>query len=89
MIGRTAGDAMEDGLKQPLLISPKENQQDDDDNEGPEMDCDDETAEENHKPATSMVAAYRLLTPSIKVLSRFLNHVTLHLQFIMALESSD
>uniref|UniRef100_A0A7C9DQJ6 SPX domain-containing protein n=2 Tax=Opuntia streptacantha TaxID=393608 RepID=A0A7C9DQJ6_OPUST len=65
--GRTAGDAMEDGLKQPLLISPKENQQDDDDNEGPEMDCDDETAEENHKPATSMIAAYRLLTPSIKV----------------------
>lgn len=67
--GRKAGDAMENGLKQPLLASSKENQQeedddDDDDNEGQEFDQDDE---ENHKPATSIIAAYRLLTPSVKV----------------------
>lgn len=65
--GQVAQDAMENGLKQPLLVNSEENQQDDNGDEGQEFDGNDETSEENHKPATSIVAAYRLLTPSIKV----------------------
>lgn len=54
---------LEDGLGQPLLLDAKERHdedvEDNDDNE--------EDPEESHKPATSLAAAYRLLTPSVKV----------------------
>lgn len=54
---------LEDGLGQPLLLDANERQdedvEDNDDNE--------EDPEESHKPATSLAAAYRLLTPSVKV----------------------
>jgi hypothetical protein len=54
---------LEDGLAQPLLTETKEsrdeNVQDDDDKEEDHKEC--------HKPATSLAAAYRLLTPSVKV----------------------
>ncbi|KAL9245317.1 hypothetical protein vseg_018982 [Gypsophila vaccaria] len=52
-------DAVENGCKQPLLISSQDKQYNDDDN-------DDEEDSEEHKPATSISAAYRLLTPSVK-----------------------
>ena len=65
---------LEDGLGQPLLLDANERQdedvEDNDDNE--------EDPEESHKPATSLAAAYRLLTPSVKVSIIYLLQ-TLHL----------
>ncbi|KAL8170633.1 hypothetical protein V2J09_022437 [Rumex salicifolius] len=56
-------DELEKGLKKPLLLGSEEKQQDDDgDDEAIE-----EALEESHKPVTSICAAYRLLTPSVKV----------------------
>lgn len=55
--------ALEEG-KQPLLITSEEKQEDDED---PEGDGSEEAPEESRKPATSIVSAYRLLTPSVKV----------------------
>lgn len=58
---------MENGFTQPLLIKSEAKQQDEDG----DGECDDaeEDYGEIHKPVTSIVAAYRLLTPSIKVLN--------------------
>ena len=54
---------LEDGLGQPLLLDAKDRDDEDvEDNEDNEED-----PEESHKPATSLAAAYRLLTPSVKV----------------------
>ncbi|XVF51566.1 hypothetical protein PTKIN_Ptkin04bG0194900 [Pterospermum kingtungense] len=55
--------ALEKGLKQPLLITSEEKQEHDDD---PEGDGSEEAPEESRQPATSIVSAYRLLTPSVK-----------------------
>ncbi|GMJ00345.1 hypothetical protein like AT4G22990 [Hibiscus trionum] len=55
---------LEKGLKQPLLITSEETKDDDED---PEADGSEEAPEESRRPATSMVSAYRLLTPSVKV----------------------
>ncbi|KAE8712868.1 hypothetical protein F3Y22_tig00110223pilonHSYRG00260 [Hibiscus syriacus] len=55
---------LEKGLKQPLLITSEEKKEDDED---PEADESEEDLEESRRPATSMVSAYRLLTPSVKV----------------------
>ncbi|KAK8538046.1 hypothetical protein V6N13_096165 [Hibiscus sabdariffa] len=55
---------LEKGLKQPLLITSEEKKEDDED---PEADGSEEAPEESRRPATSMVSAYRLLTPSVKV----------------------
>ncbi|XP_021285422.1 SPX domain-containing membrane protein At4g22990-like [Herrania umbratica] len=57
-------DALEKGLKQPLLITSEDKQGDDEDQEG---DGSEEASEECRQPATSIVSAYRLLTPSVKV----------------------
>ncbi|XP_027924094.1 SPX domain-containing membrane protein At4g22990-like [Vigna unguiculata] len=55
---------LEKGLKQPLLISSETKVDEDAD-----QDCDDseEAPEESRQPVNSIVAAYRLLTPSVKV----------------------
>lgn len=57
--------AVESGFTQPLLMKSEAKQQDEDG----DGECDDaeEDSGEIHKPVTSIVAAYRLLTPSIKV----------------------
>ncbi|KAL3645374.1 hypothetical protein CASFOL_010554 [Castilleja foliolosa] len=57
-------DKLEKGLVQPLLKS-KEHEQDDDGDE--ECDASEEAPEESRRPANSLGAAYRLLTPSVKV----------------------
>ncbi|XVF13219.1 hypothetical protein REPUB_Repub08aG0189500 [Reevesia pubescens] len=57
-------DALEKGLKQPLLITSEEKQEDDED---PEGDGSEEASEESRLPAKSITSAYRLLTPSVKV----------------------
>lgn len=54
---------LEDGLGQPLLLDAKER----DDEDVEDNDDNEEDPEESHKPATSLAAAYRLLTPSVKV----------------------
>jgi hypothetical protein len=57
--GRRVSGNLEGGLGEPLLIDAKAGQdEDDEDNDDPE---------ESHTPATSLAAAYRLLTPSVKV----------------------
>lgn len=58
-------DALEEGLKQPLLVSSEDKQQDEDS----EQECDEseEASGESRQPATSIQSAYRLLTPSVKV----------------------
>ncbi|XP_066331632.1 SPX domain-containing membrane protein OsI_08463 isoform X1 [Miscanthus floridulus] len=61
--GRRVGDHLEDGLGEPLLIDAKPGQDDD----GEDNDDNDDDPEESHRPATSLAAAYRLLTPSVKV----------------------
>ncbi|KAG5588881.1 hypothetical protein H5410_039395 [Solanum commersonii] len=57
-------DSLERGIVEPLLLKSPENQQDEDEQEGDESE---EAPEDSHKPANSIVAAYRLLTPSVKV----------------------
>lgn len=58
---------MENDLEKPLLANSEEKPHDDDDEEGQEFDNHDEDSDDNHKPANSIAAAYRLLTPSVKV----------------------
>ena len=61
--GRRVSGHLEDGLGEPLLIDAKPGQDDD----GQDNDDNDDDPEESHRPATSLAAAYRLLTPSVKV----------------------
>ncbi|KAG8476544.1 hypothetical protein CXB51_033441 [Gossypium anomalum] len=55
---------LEKGLKQPLLITSEEHQEDDED---AEADGSEEVSQESRRPAKSIASAYRLLTPSVKV----------------------
>lgn len=67
VLGPLVNVAVESGFTQPLLMKSEAKQQDEDG----DGECDDaeEDSGEIHKPVTSIVAAYRLLTPSIKVLN--------------------
>ncbi|WCJ26151.1 SPX domain-containing membrane protein At4g22990 [Euphorbia peplus] len=64
--GPRDNDALEKGLKQPLISSSEANEEDENDDDG-DHDGSDEAPEDSRKPATSFIAAYRLLTPSVKV----------------------
>ncbi|XP_038726048.1 SPX domain-containing membrane protein At4g22990-like isoform X2 [Tripterygium wilfordii] len=57
--------ALEEGLKQPLLLNSEDNQEDENDDQ--EFDGSDEAPKESRLAATSIRSAYRLLTPSVKV----------------------
>ncbi|XP_031475909.1 SPX domain-containing membrane protein OsI_21475-like isoform X1 [Nymphaea colorata] len=57
--------SLENGLAQPLLSNGDEKVQDEDVDQ--EFDGSEEAPEESHRPATTIVSAYRLLTPSVKV----------------------
>ncbi|KAL4621751.1 hypothetical protein ACB092_06G252000 [Castanea dentata] len=63
--GQLANVTLENGYTQPLLMKIEAKQQDEDE----DQECDDaeEDSQEIHKPVTSIVVAYRLLTPSVKV----------------------
>lgn len=61
--GHQVSGNLEDGLGQPLLKDAKTGQ----DEDGEDNDDNEEDYEESHTPATSLAAAYRLLTPSVKV----------------------
>lgn len=60
--------ALEEGLKQPLLVSSEDKQEDEDGDQ--EFEGSEESFEESRRPATSIRSAYRLLTPSVKVFSK-------------------
>lgn len=55
---------LEKGLSHPLLIKSEEQ---DDGDENQECDESEEAPEESRLPVNSIAAAYRLLTPSVKV----------------------
>lgn len=59
--------AVESGFTQPLLLKAEAENQD----EGvcQEIEDGDEDSEGSHEPVTSIVSAYRLLTPSVKVVN--------------------
>ncbi|XP_021653761.2 SPX domain-containing membrane protein At4g22990 isoform X2 [Hevea brasiliensis] len=63
--GPWENDALEKGLKQPLLLSSEGKQEDE--NADGECDGSEEAPEESRQPANSITSAYRLLTPSVKV----------------------
>ncbi|KAJ0968829.1 hypothetical protein J5N97_021706 [Dioscorea zingiberensis] len=56
-------EGLEDGIRQPLLTSEVEKDEESD----LEFDDSEEASEESHKPANSISSAYKLLTPSVKV----------------------
>lgn len=58
-------DKLEKGLAQPLLLTSTENEQG---NEEDQEDVSEEAPEESRRPANSLGDAYRLLTPSVKVM---------------------
>ncbi|XP_050249788.1 SPX domain-containing membrane protein At4g22990-like [Quercus robur] len=63
--GQLANVTVENGYTQPLLMKIEAKQQDEDEDQ--ERDDAEEDSQEIHKPVTSIVVAYRLLTPSVKV----------------------
>ncbi|KAK1324504.1 hypothetical protein QJS10_CPA01g02530 [Acorus calamus] len=63
--GTTENEGLENGLRQPLILSSEDKKQDEDGDQ--ENDESEEASEESRKPATSIASAYRLLTPSVKV----------------------
>lgn len=62
---------VETGFTEPLLLGSTKSQQDEDEQQEDD-DPSDELSEESRKPVTSIMSAYRLLTPSVKVCSIFL-----------------
>lgn len=56
--------ALEKGLRKPLLIGSEDKADEDADQDN---DDSEEAPEESRQPANSIGAAYRLLTPSVKV----------------------
>ncbi|KAG5231305.1 SPX domain-containing membrane protein [Salix suchowensis] len=63
--GLPVQDAVEIDFTQPLLLNSEAKFQDN--NVDQEFDDGEENYDESHKPVTSIVSAYRLLTPSVKV----------------------
>ncbi|XP_050228325.1 SPX domain-containing membrane protein At4g22990 [Mercurialis annua] len=62
--GQRENDTLEKGLNQPLLLSSEAKEEDENDDE---EDASEEAPEESRGPVNSIAAAYRLLTPSVKV----------------------
>lgn len=63
VIGLLENEAVENGNTRPLLMNSKVKSEDGDDNE----QDDDGDSHRIQKPVTSIVSAYKLLTPSVKV----------------------
>ncbi|KAI7755195.1 hypothetical protein M8C21_005708, partial [Ambrosia artemisiifolia] len=59
-------DTLENGVTQPLLVSSQAHQ--DEVDEDQECDMSEGHSEDSHAPINSIVAAYKLLTPSVKIL---------------------
>ncbi|CAN1332402.1 SPX domain-containing membrane protein At4g22990, partial [Linum perenne] len=65
MAGPLWSDAMENGSTQPLLLESEAKYEDEDDDQ--ELDGGEGDSEASHEPVTSIVSAYQLLTPAVKV----------------------
>lgn len=65
LTGQAENDALEKGLKKPLLVASENKNEDEDDDR--DIDESEEAVDESRRPATSIGSAYRLLTPSVKV----------------------
>ncbi|KAJ0565499.1 putative SPX domain, major facilitator superfamily, MFS transporter superfamily [Helianthus annuus] len=62
----TSGTTVEIGFSEPLLLDFGKNEEDEDQQQEDD-DPSDELSEDNREPVTSIMSAYRLLTPSVKV----------------------
>lgn len=69
MADQVDNSALEDGLAQPLLLGLEKTQEDEDGDQ--ECDGSEEPPEESRQPVASIASAYRLLTPSVKVVFDF------------------
>ena len=57
---------VETGVLEPLLLGSEKNEEDEDEQQEYD-DPSDKLSEESREPVTSIMSAYRLLTPSVKV----------------------
>lgn len=83
--GLPVQDAVKIDFTQPLLLNSEAELQDNNDDQ--EFDDGEEDSDENHKPVTSIVSAYRLLTPSVKV-QLFIYFMLKYAMEILVAESS-
>lgn len=83
--GLPVQDAVKIDFTQPLLLNSEAKLQDNNDDQ--EFDDGEEDSDENHKPVTSIVSAYRLLTPSVKV-QLFIYFMLKYAMEILVAESS-
>lgn len=60
-------DALEKGITQPLLLKSGDKEDDEDG----DLEESEEAPEESRAPVTSIRSAYKLLTPSVKVISLY------------------
>lgn len=65
--GKAEEDAVKDGLTQPLLLSSRTSEKFIDEEADLEIDDSVESSEDSRKPASSIVEAYKLVTPPVKV----------------------
>jgi hypothetical protein len=65
--GQAEEDAVKDGLTQPLLLSSRTSEKFLDEEAELEIDESVESSEDSRKPASSIVEAYKLVTPPVKV----------------------
>lgn len=65
-IGLLINCAVENGSTRPLLLNCEAKQPDGNEDQEPDDD-EEEDSEKIQRPVTSLVSAYRLLTPSVKV----------------------
>lgn len=90
-VGKTVKLILENGCTQPLLLNKNAKQecadQECDGNKDDDDDNDDEYSKKNRKPVNSIISAYQLLTPSVKVLLYILTFLALvHFSCIPLLE---
>lgn len=83
--GLPVQEAVKIDFTQPLLLNSEAKLQDN--NVDEEFDDGEEDSDENHKPVTSIVSAYRLLTPSVKV-QLFIYFMLKYAMEILVAESS-
>lgn len=67
VLGPSVNYTVENGFTQPLLLNMESKQQGQDEDQEYDDDDEEDSCEKTHKPVTSIVSAYRLLTPSVKV----------------------
>lgn len=67
LLGHSCSVSIDKVITEPLLLKTSKSKQLNDDDDHDEPDDGGEASEEIQKPVTSIVAAYKLLTPTVKV----------------------